>query len=426
MASDALWNPELWVAAGGAIPDGWSLVPFEEFLETPKSLSVGVMYPGEHLTGGVPLIRVSDVADGGAICTPNLNISAAVHYEYRRTELRGDELLITLVGKPGVCVIVRPDMKGWNIARALAAAKLKRPELRAYLKAVMECGVMKSIITSMLNTTVQPTLNLKEIKSLPIPFPNDIEEAFDIGASASLFDDRIDNLRQTNATLEAIAAALFKSWFADFDGVAQEDMQESELGLIPKGWQVVNFGELLESSIGGDWGKEQPEDDHDQRVCIIRGTDFPDLKIGGKGGVPCRYTTKKKMASRLLQEGDIIIEVSGGSPTQPTGRSVRITNSILARFDNPVVCASFCRRFRPKNLALGTLAACHLNALYQAGGTWEYQNQSTGISNFQTTHFLEAEKVALPPEDVVDRFYQMVNPFLEQMTTNQSMTVAIS
>lgn len=238
-------------------------------------------------------------------------------------------------------------------------------------------------------------------------------------------DDRINSLRQTNTTLEAIAAALFKSWFVDFDGVGQEDMQESELGLIPKGWQVVNFGELLESSIGGDWGKEQPEDDHDQRVCIIRGTDFPDLKIGGKGGVPCRYTTKKKMASRLLQEGDIIIEVSGGSPTQPTGRSVRITNSILARFDNPVVCASFCRRFRPKNLALGTLAACHLNALYQAGGTWEYQNQSTGISNFQTTHFLEAEKVALPPEDVVDRFYQMVNPFLEQMTTNQSMTVAI-
>jgi len=77
-------------------------------------------------------------------------------------------------------------------------------------------------------------------------------------AMLSCLDDRIDNLRQTNATLEAIAAALFKSWFVDFDGIAPEDMQESELGLIPKGWRVEEIGKLVQC-VGGTTPSTQDE-----------------------------------------------------------------------------------------------------------------------------------------------------------------------
>jgi type I restriction enzyme, S subunit len=75
-------------------------------------------------------------------------------------------------------------------------------------------------------------------------------------------DDRISNLRQTNATLEAIAQALFKSWFVDFDPVRAKaegrepegmdaataamfpsEFEDSELGPIPKGWRVSTVGE---------------------------------------------------------------------------------------------------------------------------------------------------------------------------------------
>ena len=55
-------------------------------------------------------------------------------------------------------------------------------------------------------------------------------------------DNRIDNLRQSNATLEAIAAAQFKSRFVDFDGVPAEDMQELEFGFIPTGWELSRLG----------------------------------------------------------------------------------------------------------------------------------------------------------------------------------------
>lgn len=83
-------------------------------------------------------------------------------------------------------------------------------------------------------------------------------------------DDRITLLRETNTTLEAIAQALFKSWFVDFDPVRAkqegrepegmdadtaalfpDSFEESELGLVPKGWRVLPLGEAVESVGGG-------------------------------------------------------------------------------------------------------------------------------------------------------------------------------
>ena len=255
-------------------------------------------------------------------------------------------------------------------------------------------------------------------------------------------DDKIELNRRMNETLEAMAQAIFKSWFLDFDPVRAkmegrptglpkeiadlfpDSFEDSELGEIPRGWKHLQFGQLLEDTIGGDWGKEYPEGDFDQPISIIRGTDLPDLASGFVGKAPTRFTTKKKLVSRLLQHGDIVVEVSGGSPTQPTGSSLYISSSMLKRFEHPVVCASFCRRFRPINGSLGVLAAFHLTNLYYEGGTWEYQNQSTGIANFQTNHFLEAEKVLVPCEKVLGAFIHFVEPLIAKMAANENLTLS--
>lgn len=221
------------------------------------------MYPGERVDGGVPLIRVGDVRSGGVVGQPSMAISPEVHYEHRRTALSGDELLITLVGTPGVCVLARPIMKGWNVARALAVAKLKRPELRPYVKAVLESSVMRNIILSMLNTTVQPTLNLKEIRILPVPMPRDLKVALALGTTAELFNERVALLQRSNSALEAVAQALFKSWFVDFDPVRAKaegrepegidaataalfpsDFDRSELGDVPSSWRIQSLGSV--------------------------------------------------------------------------------------------------------------------------------------------------------------------------------------
>jgi type I restriction enzyme, S subunit len=258
---------KLWEHAGGHLPDDWTIVPLESLLRDSKSISVGVMYPGPDTPGGTPLLKVGDIKDGAAI-RPSYCISAATDEEHRRTKLIGDELLITLVGNPGECVVVTPAMKGWNPARAIAVIRLQDTTLRTYLKTVLESTAGRHLIDAVLNTTVQKTLNLKDVRKLPIPLPKDTEIEWISGISESL-TSRITLLRETNATLEAIAQALFKSWFVDFDPVRAkmegrtpegmdeataalfpDSFEESELGLVPRGWATRTMADISVVGIG--------------------------------------------------------------------------------------------------------------------------------------------------------------------------------
>ncbi|MFM4870107.1 MULTISPECIES: restriction endonuclease subunit S [Aeromonas] len=275
---------------------------------------------------------------------------------------------------------------------------------------------------------------------LPLPSLAKQKEIVDVLAA---YDDRIALLRETNTTLEAIAQALFKSWFVDFDpvharargeepaGLAPEvaalfpdSFEESELGMVPNGWKLVPFGELLSHTIGGDWGDEAQNDKNDTQVAIIRGTDMPDLQSGMTGRVPVRYTSQKKLASRKLQDGDLVLEVSGGSKEQPTGRSLYMTNGLLEQFDCPVEPASFCRLLRPASHDVGVLLSQHMTYIYADGKTWQYQNQSTGIANFQTTHFLETELVAVPTDDVLKSFAEIVRSMIDRSHLTQIAQLA--
>lgn len=301
----------------------------------------------------------------------------------------------------------------------------------------LEYAVLGSDITSYLTGAVMPKLTQGNLKRIEVPCPpREIQDSI-VGVLGSL-DDRITLLRETNATLEAIAQAHFKSWFVDFDPVRAkmegrapagmdeataalfpDSFEETELGAVPRGWALKPFGALLAHSIGGDWGSEQPEEKNTVRVAIIRGTDIPDLQSGRDNRVPIRYTSEKKLSTRQLQDGDIVIEVSGGSKDQPTGRALYVTYDLLKRFDCPVEPASFCRLFRPVDRATGVLLGQHLRFIYDQGKTWEYQNQSTGIANFQTTHFLENELVAVPSDSVLNVFSETVRALVDRAITSQ-------
>lgn len=290
--------------------------------------------------------------------------------------------------------------------------------------------------------SAQPFISQTDARSVdvdlpPLPIQDQVVET--LGA----LDDRIDLLRQTNTTLEAIAQALFKSWFVDFDPVHAKaegrepeamdaattalfpsEFEASELGPIPKGWRTIPFGKLLRQSVGGDWGKEASDAEYVSKMAIVRGTDIPDLKSSSPLRVPVRFTTPRKLSSRALTSGDLVIEVSGGSKGQPTGRSIYVTQALLDLFDCPVVPASFCRRFCPISREIGLLLAEHLSYIYAAGRTWDYQNQSTGISNFQTKYFLSNELVVIPTDEVLSAFIRTIAPIAERTKLYQSRRLA--
>lgn len=101
------------------------------------------------------------------------------------------------------------------------------------------------------STTTFPAFRPEVLSELEILIPEDENIQRRIAEILSALDDKIELNRQTNATLEAIAQAIFKEWFVDFNFPgATGEMVESELGMIPKGWRVVQLGEVSDLSWG--------------------------------------------------------------------------------------------------------------------------------------------------------------------------------
>jgi len=152
---------------------------------------------------------------------------------------------------------------------------------------------------------------------------------------------------------------------------------------------------------------------------VIRGTDIPDARSCNFSKAPFRYHTKSNLTSRRLVPGDIVFEVSGGSKGQPLGRSLYVSSELLAAFNgDPVICASFCKRIQPdsEQYASELLYLSFLDA-YVSGEIEQYQVQSTGISNYKWSDYLEKVSRCVPPIDLQERFCELSVPLFSEIAT---------
>ena len=142
---------------------------------------------------------------------------------------------------------------------------------RRFLFAYLQSADFKAQLASRKGETdMADYVSLTAQRQLQIPVP-EISLQREIGKTFSVLNDRITLLRETNATLETIAQALFKSWFVDFDPVRAkaegrqpdgmdaptaalfpDSFEESELGLVPKGWAIGQLQDLLVLQRGFD------------------------------------------------------------------------------------------------------------------------------------------------------------------------------
>ncbi|ERX75599.1 restriction endonuclease subunit S [Pseudomonas aeruginosa] len=411
----------------------WSFLALEDCLDAL------IDYRGktpEKTSSGIPLITAK-IIKGGRIEKPTEFIAIDNYDSWMRRgiPMEGD-VVLTVEAPLGEVAQLGPEKVA--LAQRVVTLRGKKGLLdNTYLLYLLQTEEMLDQLKARATGTTVIGIKQSELRKVQLSLPPHDQQ---IAAAQILkaLDDRITLLRETNATLEAIAQALFKSWFVDFDPVRAnaegrqpegmaattaalfpDSFEESELGLVPKGWSLVPFGELLAHTIGGDWGDESPSDKNDTRVAIIRGTDIPDLQQSAVNRVPIRYTSSKKLSTRKLQDGDLVLEVSGGSKDQPTGRALYLTDHLLGQFGCPVETASFCRLLRPASRDIGVLLGQQLTYIYSIGKTWEYQNQSTGIANFQTAHFLESELVVVPSPEVLSEFSEMVRPMIDRAHHSQ-------
>jgi type I restriction enzyme S subunit len=126
---------------------------------------------------------------------------------------------------------------------------------------------------------------------LAYPVPPITPPRMQVAKLLEALDDKIDLNRRMNETLEAMARALFKSWFVDFDPVRAkvegrdpgltksiadlfpDSFEDSEHGEAPRGWKIGVLDDLTEFVLGGDWGKDTATEETSELAFCIRGAD---------------------------------------------------------------------------------------------------------------------------------------------------------
>ncbi|HWO07349.1 MAG TPA: restriction endonuclease subunit S [Candidatus Paceibacterota bacterium] len=183
-------------------------------------------------------------------------------------------------------------------------------------------------------------------------------------------------------------------------------------------WRTVRLRDVIQNPLGGDWGKELPDPQFSEEVYAIRGTDFSALETGDFSKVKTRFIKKTSLDKRRLVEGDIVMEISGGSKGQPVGRSFIITSGLLTKAGKPLVYSNFCRRLRVSDDNDPRYLFYFLQKFYSSPEVLSFQTQSTGISNFHFTAFVEYKEIFVPRLDVQVEIGRILAAFDEKIENN--------
>ena len=262
-------------ASIGEVPEHWNVAPLRDFIDL---ITYGFTNPMPDAEDGPWKVTAKDVV-GGRIQYSTARRTTAHAFATLLTDKSrpkiGDVLLtkdgsigrIAVVDRDNICInqsvaLLRPNQR---ILPRYLAFLLRSPFYQARMEGDSDGSTIKHIY-------------ITRVDKMEVAVPPVYEQVEHLSLLGTI-DDRIDLLRETNATLEAIAQALFKSWFVDFDpvrakaegrdpeGVPPEvanlfpsEFEDSELGEIPKGWGYVRVDMLYSGLYDGPHSTPAPSD----------------------------------------------------------------------------------------------------------------------------------------------------------------------
>lgn len=301
-------------AQGGAIQTG----PFGSQLHT-----------SDYKEIGIPVVMPTNIGDGGIATDGIARIDQEDVERLQQHKLQIDDIVFSRRGDVTKNALIRPHEVGWLCGTGCLKVRLGKQSL-ANAKFISYCLRLPETKDWLIRHAVgatMPNLNTAILSAVPVTLPP-LYAQQDIAAVLGALDERITLLRETNATLEAIAQALFKSWFVDFDpvrakmaGRAPEGMDEAtaalfpdalevtELGLVPKGWRQRPVYETADFINGAAYKAFNPNGER-------RG--LPIIKIAElKAGVTSQtaYSYVEMPPKYLIETADILFSWSGNPDT---------------------------------------------------------------------------------------------------------------
>ncbi len=238
--------------------------PLKELVLIADEVTVGYVGPmaTEYVESGIPFLRSLNIDQFNINSNDLKYVTPEFHHRIKKSSLHPGDVAIVRTGKPGTCAVI-PDWLQEANCSDLVIVRCGR-EIRPHFLCYWVNSKATHHIESHTVGAVQQHFNVGAAKTMKVAVPS-LHKQDQVLELLRGLDDRITLLRETNTTLEAIAQALFKSWFVDFDPVRAkqegrepegmdadtaalfpDSFEESELGLVPKGWHIGSIGQIAE------------------------------------------------------------------------------------------------------------------------------------------------------------------------------------
>lgn len=360
-----------------------------------RKIGYGIVQPGQSVPNGIPVIKVNNIISGLKSRFDLETTAPDNEAKYSRTRLHGGELIISVVGTIGRTAIVPKSFAGCNLVRATALIDIDDELLTKWVKYYLDSPYGQSYIEQNLNTTVQPTLNIKSLVDMPIPIPDETAMKQIVSMLSSL-DEKIQVNKAINDNLQQQVMALYRQMFVETENVERIHCRADE---------------FFDISIGKTPPRKEPQwFSNTPSDCV-----WVSISDMGSCGVfisdSSEYLTReaiKKHNVKLVPNNTVIL-------------SFKLTVGRVAITDGEMTTNEAIAHFKTTRPEINEYLYCYLSAFnYQTMGS------TSSIATAVNSKIIKGMDFIVPTDEELCVFHEFASPMFEMIKHKQRENIELS
>jgi type I restriction enzyme S subunit len=186
----------------------WPTRPLIDLCDRDRGITYGIVKVGDFVPGGIPVIRGGDVRNGWIAVDHGKRVSRQVSEQFRRTILRGGEVVMNLIAEPGHAAVVPHEFAGYNVSRDVAVIPLRAEMDSRFVSYFLRSQHSIDWLVARLQGSVTQKINLATLRDLPLPTPP-LRDQQAVSDLLGAFDDKIEQNRRLADTATRLVELIF-------------------------------------------------------------------------------------------------------------------------------------------------------------------------------------------------------------------------
>jgi type I restriction enzyme S subunit len=399
----------------GKLPNEWSVNKLNELVTIKGRIGWKGLKKSEFGNNGVIIINGPDIGEGKVDWNNCARVPQWRYYESKEISVNVDDILLTKDGTIGKVARIKFLPEPATLASGIFLIRKKVNSTvidHNFLYYYFKSPYFENLVESRIEGSVIPHLYQRDIEQLMVPLPPLCEQQ-SIAKILSDLDEKIELNNQMNKTLEEIAQAIFKRWFIDFEFPNENgdpykssggEMVESELGMIPKGWEIVSLSNIADFLNGLPLQNYRPRED-EECLPVIK---IRELRNGFTDST--ERCTSNIPKSYIAENGDVIFSWSGSLEVVIWSYGKGAINQHLFKVSSEKYPKWFYYFWLLRFLSEFRKIA---------------EDKATTMGHIQR-HHLNESLLPVPPQELMDKFGKPIESEFEEAITLriQSMTLS--